>query len=54
MGIKRVKGSYQKAKKPILINDLKLIINAIDKDKKEKRRSKNRTLILVGFAGRFS
>jgi len=22
MGIKRVKGSYQKAKKPILINDL--------------------------------
>jgi len=53
MGIKRVKGSYQKAKKPILINDLKLIINAIDEDKKEKRRSKNRTLILVGFAGGF-
>jgi len=53
MGIKRVKGSYQKAKKPILIDDLKLIINAIDEDKKEKRRSKNRTLILVGFAGGF-
>ena len=31
MGIKRIKGSYQKAKKPILIKDLKLIINAIDK-----------------------
>ena len=31
MGIKRAKGSFQKAKKPILINDLKLIINAIDK-----------------------
>ena len=27
MGIKRVKGSYQKAKKPILINDLKEIID---------------------------
>ena len=29
-GIKRVKGTNQKAKKPILINDLKLIINVID------------------------
>ena len=37
MGIKRIKGSYQKAKKPILINDLKLIIDVIDKDKNEKR-----------------
>ena len=53
MGIKRVKGSYQKAKKPILINDLKLIVNVIDKDKNEKRRAKNRALILVGFAGGF-
>ena len=32
MGIKRVNGSYQKAKKPILISDLKLIVNVIDKD----------------------
>jgi len=53
MGIKRVKGSYQKAKKPILINDLKSIINVIDKDHNEKRRAKNRALILVGFAGGF-
>jgi len=53
MGIKRVKGSYQKAKKPILINDLKSIVNVIDKDKNEKRRAKNRALILVGFAGGF-
>ena len=53
MGIKRVKGSYQKAKKPILINELKLIVNVIDKDKNEKRRLKNRALILVGFAGGF-
>ena len=53
MGIKRVKGSYQKAKKPILINDLKLIVDVINNDKNEKRRAKNRALILVGFAGGF-
>jgi len=53
MGIKRVKGSFQKAKKPILISDLKLIVNVIDKDKNEKRRLKDRALILVGFAGGF-
>ena len=53
MGIKRVKGSFQKAKKPILINELKLIINVIGKDKNEKRKLKNRALILVGFAGGF-
>ena len=53
MGIKRVKGSYQKAKKPLLLNDLKSIVNAIDKDKNEKRRAKNRALILIGFAGGF-
>ena len=53
MGIKRVKGSYQKAKKPILINELKLIVNVIDKDKNERRRKKNKALILVGFAGGF-
>ena len=53
MGIKRVKGSHQKAKKPILIDELKLIVNAIEKDKNEKNRFKNRALILVGFAGGF-
>ena len=53
MGIKRVKGSYQKAKKPILINELKSIVNVIDKDQNEKRRAKNRALILIGFAGGF-
>ena len=53
MGIKRTIGSHQKAKKPLLINELKLIVNVIDKDKNEKRRLKNRTLILVGFAGGF-
>ena len=53
LGIKRVKGTYQKAKKPILINDLKLIINAINQDKKSKNNQKNKALILVGFAGGF-
>ena len=36
MGIKRRKGSIQKGKKPLLINSLKLIINAINEQKKEK------------------
>tara|TARA_Y100000590_G_scaffold3615_1_gene4789 strand:+ start:139 stop:1053 length:915 start_codon:yes stop_codon:yes gene_type:complete len=53
MGIKRILGSYQKAKKPILVNDLKLIINAVDKEKNELNRFKNRALILIGFAGGF-
>tara|TARA_A100001011_G_scaffold376324_1_gene438804 strand:- start:411 stop:1322 length:912 start_codon:yes stop_codon:yes gene_type:complete len=47
-GIKRTLGSRQKAKKPILINDLKLIIKAIDKENK-----RDKALILVGFAGGF-
>ena len=36
MGIRRVKGSIQKGKKPILINHLKLIINIIDEQKMKK------------------
>ena len=47
-GIKRTFGSRQKSKKPILINDLKLIINAIPKEKK-----RDKALILIGFAGGF-
>jgi len=53
MGIKRILGSHQKAKKPILINELKLIINVINKEKEERKRLKNRALILLGFAGGF-
>ena len=53
MGIKRILGSHQKAKKPILINDLKLIINVIDEEKNEIKRCKNKALILIGFAGGF-
>jgi len=53
LGIRRVKGTYQKAKKPILINDLKLIINVINQDKDSKNKLKNKALVLVGFAGGF-
>ena len=53
LGIKRVKGTYQKSKKPILINDLKTIINVIDKEKNEKKGIRNKALLLIGFAGGF-
>ena len=56
MGIKRKKGSYQKGKKPILINHLKLIINEIDNDTTDEtgiRKLRDKTIILVGFAGGF-
>ena len=53
MGIKRILGSYQKAKKPILINELKLIVDLTKKEKNEKNRLKNRALILIGFSGGF-
>ena len=53
-GIKRVKGSNQKAKKPILISDLKLIIHAIhESNKPENKKIRDKTLILIGFAGGF-
>ena len=47
-GIKRTLGTRQKAKKPILINDLKLIIKAIDEEK-----IRDKALILIGFSGGF-
>jgi site-specific recombinase XerD len=54
MGIKRRKGSKQSGKKPLLINDLKYIINVIDKEEsKEIKKFRNRTIILIGFAGGF-
>tara|TARA_B100000579_G_scaffold36977_1_gene25852 strand:- start:160 stop:1077 length:918 start_codon:yes stop_codon:yes gene_type:complete len=53
-GIKRLKGSNQKSKKPILINDLKLIINAIDQSNDiEKKKIRDKALILIGFSGGF-
>ena len=54
MGIKRRKGSIQKGKKPILINNLKKIINAIDENiKDEIKKLRDRSIILIGFSGGF-
>jgi site-specific recombinase XerD len=54
LGIKRKKGSNQKSKKPILINDLKQIIDVISKVKiHEVRKTRDKALILIGFAGGF-
>ena len=64
-GIKRVKGTNQKGKKPILINDLKQIIDVLDKNKKNedlneknknnelRKKIRNKAIILIGFAGGF-
>ena len=54
MGIRRVKGSIQKGKKPILINHLKLIINVIDQQKIEEiKKLRDKSIILIGFGGGF-
>ena len=54
MGIKRRKGSIQKGKKPLLINDLKKIINVIDEYNKENiKKFRDRSIILIGFSGGF-
>jgi len=54
MGIKRRKGSIQKGKKPILISNLKELINAIDEQKDEDiKKLRDRSIILIGFSGGF-
>ena len=54
LGIRRVKGSIQKGKKPILINHLKSIINVIDEQNIEEiKKLRDRSIILVGFGGGF-
>tara|TARA_A100001011_G_C14316777_1_gene848327 strand:- start:5177 stop:6094 length:918 start_codon:yes stop_codon:yes gene_type:complete len=54
LGIKRINGSHQKSKKPLLINDLKRIINTVDQEKNiEYKKIRNKSLILLGFAGGF-
>ena len=63
-GIKRTLGSRQIAKKPLLINELKLIINVIDEIKIKAKGlveskaklsdiKRDKALILLGFAGGF-
>ena len=54
MGIKRRKGVNQIGKKPILINELKQIIDVINKENApEVKKMRNKTLLLIGFAGGF-
>ena len=54
MGIKRTNGSNQKGKKPLLINDLKTLIEAIHQSKeKDFRKTRDKALVLIGFSGGF-
>ena len=54
MGIKRTIGSHQKGKKPLLINDLKSLIEAIHQSKeKDIRKIRDKALVLIGFSGGF-
>ena len=54
LGIKRVLGTNQKAKKPLLISHLKSIINKIDElIQPEKKKFRDKALILIGFSGGF-
>ena len=54
MGIRRVKGSIQKGKKPLLINHLKLLVDTINEQKTEEiKKFRDKSLILIGFGGGF-
>ena len=54
MGIKRRKGVKQRAKKPLLINDLKHVIDVINKQKdSDVKKLRNKALLLIGFSGGF-
>ena len=54
LGIRRVKGSIQKGKKPLLINHLKSIINVINEQKiDEIKKLRDKSIILIGFGGGF-
>ena len=54
LGIKRRKGIKQKGKKPLLINNLKKIINVIDEEKESELKTvRDRSIILLGFGGGF-
>ena len=54
MGIKRRKGTIQKGKKPLLINDLKQIIDVINKENEpDIKKLRNKAILLIGFSGGF-
>ena len=54
LGIKRVKGSMQKGKKPLLINHLKAIVKEINDQKIEEIiKLRDISIVLIGFGGGF-
>ena len=54
LGIKRRKGIVQKGKKPILINNIKQIIDVINQQKIEDiKKLRDKSIILIGFSGGF-
>ncbi len=54
MGIKRRKGTVQKGKKPILINDLRKILKVIDEENMpDIKKLRDKSIILIGFSGGF-
>ncbi|WP_440634173.1 site-specific integrase [Candidatus Pelagibacter sp. HIMB1485] len=54
MGIKRKNGVNQKGKKPLLINDLKLLINVLnEKQKNIDKKLRDKAILLIGFSGGF-
>mgnify|MGYP001331781577 CR=1 FL=1 len=54
LGIKRQIGVHQKAKKPLLFNDLKKIVKAINNSNgSEYKKLRDKSLILIGFSGGF-
>ena len=54
LGIKRRKGTVQRGKKPILINELRKILKVIDEeDIQDIKKLRDKSIILVGFSGGF-
>ena len=54
MGIRRSKGSFQKGKRPILLDHLKSLINFIDQQKiKNLVKLRDKSILLIGFCGGF-
>jgi site-specific recombinase XerD len=55
MGIQRKKGVFQKSKHPILLNELREIINVIEKNNNinDLKKKRDKALILIGFSGGF-
>ena len=54
MGIKRKNGVNQKGKKPLLISNLKLLINVLnEKQKNIDKKLRDKAILLVGFSGGF-